>query len=533
MDDEQLVNDMSIALQLQQFLDEWHYRVIHSNLAASWDRDEALLTAVSIIEYNGLELTPEEKANLPNLDEDKLVEFLTRRMDLQSRKSFEHFVLQLQLIISSATRCRHGLEEVSMAHRALLASHESEDTPIMQQLKENYKVASQDLGRTMEDSDKGITQQILKKCILEAADEVKEIAEIRETWLKSTEQRMGRLEKCSDEAVFAKKELAALQSQLDNFGGDQTSKSKSVLLKVAAAEDQQFLNSVFSSWHGQFMRYKAEKDIHDKFRKQIANAEDKLVHYRERQLANVRGVLGRKAADLDGNLLDDIVRIWHNIVVTQKGDLDQQKYIRDTKAKLANMQSSAIENNKKVMTRMTEGNDGALITLCWQAWDGFLTEYKKNKEMEDAVKKAEQQLADFTKRKSDEAKGVLDRMSGASDSGLQMLCFQGWRDYFVDVKQAREMEEMMMNGDARFKSLAQKQRGAANGVMGRLNETEAEIFLATFFLSWSAESSLGKIINHYTNKLDAKKSQLDGVQGMFKSFAEQLEKGVGNDPSSH
>merc|ERR1712032_1369787 len=97
-----------------------------------------------------------------------------------------------------------------------------------------------------------------------------------------------------------------------------------------------------------------------------------------------------------------------------KGDLDQQKHIRDTKAKLAAMQESAIENNKKVMTRMSGSSESALLNLCWQAWDAFLVEYKKNKEMEDAVKRAEQQVADFTKRKSDEAKGVLDRMSGAS-----------------------------------------------------------------------------------------------------------------------
>merc|ERR1719460_3573796 len=104
------------------------------------------------------------------------------------------------------------------------------------------------------------------------------------------------------------------------------------------------------------------------------------------------------------------------------------------------------------MTRLSAGNDLTLMDLCWQAWDSFLQEYKKNKEFEDAVKRSEQQLADFTKKKSEEAKGVLNRMSGASDSGLIMQCMQGWRDYYLDIVQSRQMEEAMLNGDGRMKS---------------------------------------------------------------------------------
>merc|ERR1712224_933832 len=146
---------------------------------------------------------------------------------------------------------------------------------------------------------------------------------------------------------------------------------------------------------------------------------------------------------------------------------------------------------------MSAGNDQALLSLCWQSWGAYVEDYKKNKEMEDAVKAAEQQLADFTKKKSEEAKGVLNRMSGATESGLVASAYNAWRDYFLDLKQSREIEEMIANSDSVFKN-------------------------------WATESALSKVMKHYAGKMDQKKHQLEAVQTMFKSFAVQLEQGIGN-----
>jgi len=230
--------------------------------------------------------------------------------------------------------------------------------------------------------------------------------------------------------------------------------------------------------------------------------------------------------------MDDVLRLWRKIVIDQRGDLDQQKHIRDMKTKLGSMQQNAIDNSKKVMTRMSASTDLTLMDLCWQSWNAFVEEYTKNKAFEDAVKKSEQELADFTKRKSEEAQGVLNRMSGSSDSGLVMQCFQGWRDYFLDLKASRQLEEAMHTGSAQMKSLYGKQKGAAKGVMTRLNETESEIFIGTFFHSWAVEAQLGLVIKHYSGKMDQKKHQLDSVQTMFKSFATQLEQGITASTSS-
>jgi len=376
--DEPMFDDMTIGLQLQQFLDEWHYRVIHSNLASTWDRNQAVIKAMEIFEMNGAELTQDEKERFAELEEPEMIAELVKRMPLSSRKGFEHFALQLQLVVSTATRVRHALEEV----------------------EENPVVAGQELAKVMEDGDTGITQQILKQAVVEAAVEVGEICELRESWVKSTESRVGRLAKCSDEAEHAKQQLDAIQTQLGGFGEEQSSKSKKVLMSVAGNQDKALLHTVFSSWLGAFLRYKAEKDIHDKFRKQISDAEDKLVAYKDKQLNAVRGVMMRSATQGDNALMSAVLVCWLKAIRDFNGDATQQRHQKELQDKLDLMQKSQTENTKKVMTRMTAGNDQALMSLCWQSWDSFVQDYKKNKEMEDAVKAAEKQLAEFTKRKS-------------------------------------------------------------------------------------------------------------------------------------
>ena len=55
------VDDVTVGLMVQQFLDEWHFRVLHSGLAYAWDRPEALIKAMDIFEAAGMRITLEEK----------------------------------------------------------------------------------------------------------------------------------------------------------------------------------------------------------------------------------------------------------------------------------------------------------------------------------------------------------------------------------------------------------------------------------------------------------------------------------------
>merc|ERR1719387_1399248 len=382
--------------------------------------------------HNGSPIPESERQVLMELDEPTMVDRLLNMMTPQAIETFEHFALQLQLIVSSTTRVRRALEDND--NDAVEASMEASDST-------------------------GITQQILKQAVVAAGIEVAELKGRYDSWAKNTENRVGRLAKSSDEAQRAQTQLLAVQAQLDAFGGSQNAKAKKVLMGVAGGQDKALKASVFGSWNGWVQKVKGEKDIRDKFEQQIANAENKLIEYKQKQMSNVTGVLNRKAAESEGGLKGFVFAAWIQDIADRKKEAEMQAEMAAVQGKLQSYKSAQAENTKKVMTRMSAGSDANLVNLCWQAWLTFLQDYKKDKEMEDKVKAAEKQVQDFLKKKSDEAKGVLDRMSGASDSGLLSNVVKAWVGLIKEEKEAREMEEMMAGGNSKFSSLNQRRSG--------------------------------------------------------------------------
>jgi len=92
-------------------------------------------------------------------------------------------------------------------------------------------------------------------------------------------------------------------------------------------------------------------------------------------------------------------------------------------------------------------------------------------------------------------------------------------------------EKIKAQGD-RFKSLNQRQKGNAKSVASKCHQQEEENMVMVFFYAWSLDTRTEMVIKKYGEKLDAKKGQLDAVQTMFRSFANQLEQGIGNTPRS-
>merc|ERR1719265_2981900 len=446
----------------------------------------------------------EEKQQLAEMDEDDMVPILVQKMPMSVRKTFEHFALQMQLVVSTTTRARHALEEGS----------------------------KEELTGVMDDGDAGITQQILKQCVVEASTQIGEVKELQNSWHKDTDSRVLRLARCADDAEAAKRQLAAVMGQLNSFGAEQAAKAKKVLVGMSATSEKGLLTTVVGTWTGWYHRYKQEQHIHDKFKKLISDAEDKLFAYKEKQLKNTKGVLMRNIASGDNALLQMIIQVWFKTMREERGDSETQQKMKEAQARLASYKKSQQENTKKVMARMSAGNDSTLLSLCWQSWIKFSADYKVNKEMEEAVRASERQLKEFMERKSEEAKGVLNRMSGSSDTGLMSMVFKAWLEGHLEDKRAKELEDLVNGSEAKMKSLNNRQKGAAKGVASRANKIEELNFMHSTMLAWLSEAKFERVWRHYSGKMDAKKSQLDAVQSMFKSFASQLEQGISSTPRS-
>lgn len=276
------------------------------------------------------------------------------------------------------------------------------------------------------------------------------------------------------------------------------------------------------------LKVKAESVIRQKYEKELRDAEQMLFDYKERQLANVRNVFMRKGREGESGLMQTVVESWNNLVLQRKRDGDTAEAMKEIEAKLAQFAADQAENTKRVMQRMGCDQDATLINMTFQSWVKFSIDYKKDKEFEDQVKLAEKLVQEHMAKKKDEAKTVLNRMNAQSDTGLVALMMQHWNTYMTDLKQAREMEEKMGGGSNRFKSLQDRQLGNARGVQGRVNEQININLSLRCFCGWFAESKLNKLDKYYQVKMDGKRKQLHSVQTLFKSFAKQLEEGLGS-----
>ena len=61
---------------------------------------------------------------------------------------------------------------------------------------------------------------------------------------------------------------------------------------------------------------------------------------------------------------------------------------------------------------------------------------------------------------------------------------------------------------------------------------EDNVMMMHIFMNWYTEVRTEQVRRHYMGKMDNKEQKFEAVQTMIKSFASQLEQGIGNSPRS-
>jgi len=123
-------------------------------------------------------------------------------------------------------------------------------------------------------------------------------------------------------------------------------------------------------------------------------------------------------------------------VEAKKRFAETQAGVAEIENRLQQMSGSKAANAQKVVARMNAGSNDSLIGMCLTAWIRFSADYKKNQEMELAVQASEKKIAEFMKKQNDSAKGVLGRMTAASETGLLHSAFTAWAEFFFEDKKS-------------------------------------------------------------------------------------------------
>merc|ERR1719235_2749875 len=183
---------------------------------------------------------------------------------------------------------------------------------------------------------------------------------------------------------------------------------------------------------------KRENEIRTEYQDRIEAAQKRLFDYKQSQKGNAKGVLLRQAAAGDGALVADVFAYLVKEPKQRKDDEEAAKKLAEIEAKLAAQSGKNKDNAKAVLMRNLASGDNQLMDVCLECWKTWLIDYKKNKDQEDAIKDAEAKVAAFMKTKSEGAKGVIDRMNSATDSGLVEHVISTWIQYWNDKKKAEE-----------------------------------------------------------------------------------------------
>eukprot|EP00413_Alexandrium_margalefii_P034948 CAMPEP_0204598836 /NCGR_PEP_ID=MMETSP0661-20131031/54511_1 /ASSEMBLY_ACC=CAM_ASM_000606 /TAXON_ID=109239 /ORGANISM="Alexandrium margalefi, Strain AMGDE01CS-322" /LENGTH=554 /DNA_ID=CAMNT_0051609545 /DNA_START=86 /DNA_END=1750 /DNA_ORIENTATION=- len=499
---EERTDDMSTGLHMQQFMDEWYYRCIHSGLANEMDREKCTIAALDLFQLQGFRVSNEEKPRLAALPDEEFIKAVVKRMPAEVRKGFEHFALQLQLVMSAASRVRFTLEEGS----------------------------TEEVARIMMEGDQGVNSQILKQTIVEACNEVSEVRETHEDWLASMTKRSGRLLQCQLDTDQGKIELKKLHLKLDTMSASRDEKKNAFMARLASKDDRAMRATVFKAWWSYKVRHEHEQSIRKKFQKEIDDAKSKLMQYKQAQFKNITGVLSRNSMGGGRALLLECFRVWCKDTADEKEEKTLKDSMERSKSRMGKLKAAQKDNAQKSMMRIVAGNEESLRNIAWQAWLSHHEDLQKNKDFEKQVKAQEEKMAEFLKRKSEEAKGVLSKIAGSSDTGLLHTCFTIWSDEYKSVKKGQELEEKMNQQSAKMKSLNSRVKAGANAVAGRSTELEKVNTTMQVFMHWHNEAKLGRLILHYSGKMDKSKKQIKEVERLFKDIDEKINKGIAVSP---
>lgn len=495
----------SVKYLTTQYLDDSHYQRLHARLSTNWDRLNSLSAAMKLMEQYGVVLSKEEMTRIQELDESQQINALVMKMPEQSNEQFQHFFLQLQLIVSTATRVRQALEE---------GQHEQ------------VKVALDDADST------GIASYILKMAIVQAGTEVTMLKKHYEQWIKDADAKMSRLVRGQDDAIQAQKKLAAAEAKLAEYTTGQNEKAKKVLISLASGSDTAFRASVFKEWRLYIIREKEEKEIRAEYDVRIELAESRLVEFKAKQLNNVRSMLNKKAAEGDAILMSEVFKYIKDNVEEAKFDRENADKIREMEEKLNAYKSDNAEKTKALMTKMAAEGDQGLVQMVWNAFVSFHKDYLKNKDFEDAVKQSEKAIAAAMKNKKDGAKSILLKAGEGADSVLIGECFQGWATLYQEGKKERELMEALNAGQGKFSSFGDRNLKNSRGVADRARIMNELAIYLRIFTAWKLDAKTEATMHKYQSRIEAKKQQLLGVQTMFRNFATQLESSLKDSDNS-
>merc|ERR1719424_620067 len=117
-------------------------------------------------------------------------------------------------------------------------------------------------------------------------------------------------------------------------------------------------------------------------------------------------------------------------------------------------------------------------------------------------------------------------MNSATDSGLVEHVISSWCAHYKEEKQALEFQMMLDGQNAKFGAFNDRNKKGAQTAGQKATEIQQYGLINHAFILWNEASKVERLLRYYQQRVEAKKGQLQGLQSMFRTFANQLETGL-------
>lgn len=493
--------EQAAYLQLQQFLDDWHYRLMNSSTGRSWTRPMALTAALDILAINGVQITPEEIGVLSLMEDSHLLRFLIDRMPEIVRENFHYLTSELQFLLSNATRIRKVVD----------SGEETEIQAVLEEL-----------------DTKPMGQQILKRAVVQASKEVAHLKSCQKTWVSNMEERLDRLTHATQVADQGKEDLVKVEEKLGPFPSESRAKFRTVLETATEIATRTQLQFCFNHWLAQAKRTQAEKKTREDFEKRIATVEQDIADFKARAKNAAHQFLERKAKQDTEELLCEVLKMWRSQVSHGKRMRASQEGLAELDRGFSEKRQVCKKHVTQVLSRVAETSSSELLSLVFTTWFWSTEEGKKAKDLDLAVAEAETAMRLTMAKRKGHAYEVVQKMFTATATGLLTAVWQGWVQAVQESEHGVVSPKSLDHELHYLKGLKASYSYNACMVQDRMG-TQIELNLCLRALyAWQTEAKVNRVDKYYTQKMESKRKQLNSVQSLFKRFAKELEEGLGN-----
>ncbi|CAE8595589.1 unnamed protein product [Polarella glacialis] len=497
--------EASVDFLAQALLEDRHLGQLHELLSSRWHTYHSAHAAVKLLEQHGAELTPEEEQHLiSTLGEAELIDALLAKIPSQSNAQSQTFNIHLQMIVSAAHRIRQGLEDFQ---------------------PEEIAAALTDVDRT------AIAPLVLKMAVVQAGSEVKNLLQNQKAWSKDAEQKMSRLVTGQGEALQAKRRLALAESRLRGRGSAFKQTAKKAIARLLSGAENAFLSQLLATWLTIARQARRENAVTEEYSGRIEQMEEQLMASRANQLLSVRAVMQRRALGLDSALVREVFDFFRTQVSDRKAEEVLSQEVRKVQAKLKTFKTSHAANVKQIMMRVGAACDAGLLMTSIKAWESSLSESKRQFELRGKVEAVETALKKRREAQNDAAKKIIIHLSRASDVGLSHMVVKSWAKYGKGATQDSGMADLLNAQLGRLSDFGIRNARTAFSTLNKAGKQLDLFLLQRTFSAWQLDNKLGKLLRRHQALMESKKEQLRSVNGMFRSFAHELEGTTSKSPS--